>query len=71
MRLTRVKVLLLQSDLHQYEIAASAGMSPITLSQIANGKRPPTARQLRALCQYFQLPPEEILGSVEVEIRDA
>lgn len=36
------------------------------LSEYAMGKRPISARNLQALCQIMKLPPEELLGVVEI-----
>jgi transcriptional regulator with XRE-family HTH domain len=69
MRLTRLKVLLLQSPLRQFEIAGRTGIHPTRLSEYANNVRPMSARDLKRLQQFFGVGPEDLIGVIDVEIR--
>jgi transcriptional regulator with XRE-family HTH domain len=64
--ITRLKMLLLDADQPQYQVAAKCGIHPSTLSDYALGKEP-SVDHLRALCKYFKCRQQDILGWVEVE----
>lgn len=51
-----------------YVIAAAMGIHPTTLSLYARGNKPISASHLVAMCKFFECEPEELLGTIEVEI---
>jgi transcriptional regulator with XRE-family HTH domain len=65
-KLTKLKILLLEDDKPQYQVAALCGIHPSTLSNYALGQHPSVAH-LRALCKYFKCRQQDIIGWEEVE----
>jgi DNA-binding Xre family transcriptional regulator len=68
MRITRLRYKLLSIEQPNYEIAAAAHIHPTVLSDYAQGKKDISVKHLRALCDLFECEPEEIMGTIEVEI---
>lgn len=52
-----------------YKVAAAADIHPSTLSEYARGIRPISAKNLISLCKLFQCEPDDIIGTVTVEIK--
>jgi transcriptional regulator with XRE-family HTH domain len=67
-RITRLRYKLLSIEQPDYQIAAAAHIHPTTLSNYAQGKKDLSPKHLRALCELLSCEPEEIMGSMEVEI---
>lgn len=65
---TRLMLKLMSVQQPNYQIAAAAGIHPTTLSEYSRGKKDISAKHLVALTKLFECEPEEIMGSVEVEI---
>jgi hypothetical protein len=63
-RITRVRVALLETNKPQYMTAAAAKIHPHTLSLYAQGKRNINRYHLERLSEVLNLPPEEIVGWV-------
>lgn len=68
--ITKLRLKLSQISEPNYVIAAMAHIHPTQLSDYAQGKKPLSAKHLVALCQLFKCDPEEIIGEVEVEIKE-
>ncbi len=66
--ITKLRYKLLAIEQPDYQIAGAAGMHPTTLSNYAQGKQPISAKHLRSLCTLLKCEPEEIIGTMEVEI---
>ena len=68
MRVTRLKLYMLSIDMPDYKIAAAAGIAPSTISEYQRGRREISAKHLIALCEVFDVQPEEIIGWTEVVV---
>lgn len=62
--ITRVRKLILEQPLPQYQVAAALPLHPHTLSQYALGRRPILPKHLVLFTRYFQVPVEQVLGYV-------
>ena len=51
----KLKVALLESGMHQYEVAKRAGLSETDLSRLVTGRRPPTRDELCRLAAALGL----------------
>ncbi len=65
----RLKALREDRDLTQSQIAAMLGVAQNTYSQYEMGKRPLPIEFLVALCRYYQVSADEVLGLREWERR--
>lgn len=65
---TKLMLKLQTTSQPNYIVGASCGIHPTTLSYYARGIRPISAKHLIALCKLFQCEPDELIGSVTVEI---
>lgn len=54
-----------ESGLRQYQIAGACFIHPTTFSDYINLKRDLLPDHLVALCKFFKLPPETLLGKVD------
>jgi transcriptional regulator with XRE-family HTH domain len=66
--ITRLRFKLLSISEPDYQVAAAAHIHPATLSKYAQGKQPMSAKHLQSLCELFKCQPDEIMGTMEVEI---
>jgi transcriptional regulator with XRE-family HTH domain len=66
-RITKLKILLLESDKPQYKIAADCGMHPSQLSAYALGQHRISIKHLRALAKYFRCSQQDIVGWEEID----
>lgn len=57
---TRIRSLRTQAGLKQKELAERIDISGPTLSQIENGHRPPTYRQIEAIADVLQIPVRQV-----------
>lgn len=62
---TNLKILLLNSEYTQNEIAAECGMHASQLSKYSLGREQIPIKHLRALCDFFGVPQDELLGLYE------
>ncbi len=65
---TKLMLKLMSVQQPNYQIAAAAHIHPTTLSEYSRGKKPIAAKHLVALCNLFECEPDELIGSVDVEI---
>jgi DNA-binding Xre family transcriptional regulator len=63
--LTKLRVLLLNQSVPNYQIAAAAGIHPSTLSEYVKGKKDIKAGHLVSLCEVLGVEPSEIIGWTE------
>lgn len=68
--LTRLRVLILSDGRPAYQIAASAGIHPTTLSQYANGQKAFTQKNLAKLCKEFNCDEDDLIGWYEFSLED-
>lgn len=69
-RITKLRKLLLDQDLRNYQIAALAGIHPYTLSLYVQGKRDPSIDHLRSLCTVLNVTEHDLLGWYEVTLNE-
>lgn len=60
--ITKLRSLLIKSNIPQYQVAARMGLHPSTLSAYSLGKESIKPYHLVQICQYFQLEPEDVIG---------
>ena len=65
---TRLMLKCMSVQQPNYQIAAAAGLHPTTLSQYSRGKKDISAKHLIALCRLFECEPDDLIGTIEVEI---
>ena len=68
--MTKLRYLILTLPQPQYEIAALARIHPSTFSSYCKGTRDIKADHLVALFELLKLEPEEILGWIDVEVKE-
>jgi transcriptional regulator with XRE-family HTH domain len=61
--ISNLKVLLLEADVPQYQVAAKCGLHPSQLSRYALQQDEIKPKHLRALCRFFRVTQQELLGS--------
>ncbi len=61
-----LRVKFLENRIPAYVVGGRIGINPTRLSEYATGRKEIPAHHLRLLCDYFQCPPEEIIGFVIV-----
>ena len=71
MLVTKLTTLLISSTYHQHEIASACNMPPSRIAEYRLGRKTIPTHHLIELCHFFRLPPDDILGVVEVEELDA
>lgn len=62
LEITKLRALIQADPRPQYQIAASAGIHPTTLSQYANGEKSFTQKNLAKLCKEFNCEADDIIG---------
>jgi len=62
MAITNLKYLIVKEGLPQYRIAGLIGIHPSQISSYVLGQKPIPDHHLRILSEFFQLPPEDIVG---------
>ena len=67
--ISNLKVLLLEADVPQYQVAAKCGIHPSQLSRYALMQDDIKPRHLRALCKYFKVAQGAVLGSSTYDFR--
>lgn len=67
---TKLQLKLQQQSQPAYIVGAACKppIHPTTLSFYARGIKPISAKHLVALCELFECEPEDILGTIEVEV---
>lgn len=66
--ITRLMYRIQQIDKPNYVVAGILDIHPTTLSRYARGREPISAKHLVQFCRILQCEPEDILGTVEVEV---
>ncbi len=67
--LTKLRKIVLSLDgVRQYEIAAATHIHPYTFSLYCQGRKEISPKHLRALSEVLNLPPGDIVGTVEYPI---
>lgn len=66
--ITKLMLKLQTSSAPNYVIGAACHIHPTTLSRYARGQVDISSKHLIALCKLFECEPEEILGTITVEI---
>jgi len=61
----RIRNLRLARSEDQYEVAAAAGVSRVTVTQWEGGKKKPSRRSLAAVARHFNVPMEFLLYGTE------
>lgn len=67
--ISNLKVLLLEADVPQYQVAAKCGIHPSQLSRYALLQDDVKPKHLRALCRFFKVAQQELLGSSTFDYR--
>lgn len=66
--ITKLQLKLQAQSKPAYIVGAACGIHPTTLSFYARGIKAISAKHLVALCELFECEPEDILGTIEVEV---
>jgi hypothetical protein len=68
--ITKLQLKLQSQNEPAYVVGAACNprIHPTTLSFYARGIKPISAKHVVALCQLFECEPEDILGTIEVEV---
>lgn len=65
---TKLQLKLQAQKQPNYIVGAACGIHPTTLSFYARGIKPISVKHVAALCELFECDPEDILGTIEVEV---
>ena len=66
--MTRLKVKLLSDGRPNYQIAGMVGIDPALLSKYSLGKLPFSQKHLIKLCRFFEVDPEDLVGTYVFEV---
>jgi hypothetical protein len=66
--ITKLMLKLQTIEQPNYIVGAACHIHPTTLSFYARGMKPITAKHLIELCKLFECEPEDLIGTVTVEI---
>ncbi len=58
----RLRIIRIEQDVKQRDLALRVGLSPSVLSDIERGYRAPTDRQVEAIAAALGIPPESLHG---------
>lgn len=64
-KVTKLRLVLDEQDLPDYQIAALAGFAPITMSNYSRGQKQMSTKHLTSLCRVLGVEPTRILGWTE------